>query len=110
MHDNWLRELERDPDGTWHALRQQAFPYARRIRATAFGRIVHESRPERGRILIELAQPARRIIVPSRYWATDGVEEVRIVWPGGAVSVPLDDITVRQLTGHQLLLALPPYW
>jgi hypothetical protein len=110
MSDDWVRQLERDPDGTWHILRRQMFPFGRQVVAVAFGMIMHDPRPERRRVLVEVSAPTRRIIVPCRYWDVEGVEEVRVVWPGGAVSVPPEEITVRRLSTDKLLLELPPFW
>jgi hypothetical protein len=109
MSDEWLRQLERDPDGTWQALRRQAIPFGRQGVVVAFGMVMHDPRPERRRVLIEISAPARRIIVPVRYWDTEGIEEVRVVWPGGAVSVPPAEIAVRRVSEHQLILELLPF-
>jgi len=110
MNDDWLRQLERDPDGTRQALRRHAIPFGRQPVRVAFGVVLHDPRPERRRVLIEVSAPARRIIVPRRYWDVESVQEVRIVWPGGAVSVPREEVAVRHLHADKLLLELPPLW
>jgi hypothetical protein len=108
MNDDFVRRLERDPDGTWHALRRRAFPFGRQVIAVAFGMIMHDPRPERRRVLISVSAPSRRIVVPRRYWVTDDVEEVRIVWVGGAATVPVRDVAVRTWTQTHVLLEIPP--
>ena len=107
MNDDFVRQLKRDPDGTWHELRRQAFPFGRQLIAVAFGMILHDPRPERRRILISVSAPARRIVVPRRYWATEDVDEVHVVWGGGAATVLFRDVTVRPCSETRVLLELP---
>ena len=108
MNDDFVHQLKRDFDGTWHELRRQAFPFGRQLIAVAFGMILHDPRPERRRVLVQVSTPARRIVVPRRYWVTDDIEEVRVVWSGGAASVPARDVTVRDWSQTHALLELPP--
>lgn len=108
MSDEWLRQLQRDPDGTWHALRRRLLPFGRQVIAVAFGMVLHDPRPERRRILISVSAPSRRIVVPRRYWEADGADEVRVIWDGGAVTVPVRDVTVRSWSQSHVLLELPP--
>jgi hypothetical protein len=108
MNDDFVQRLERDPDGTWHELRRRVLPFGRQSIAVAFGMILHDPQPERRRVLISVSAPARRIVVPRRYWVTEDLEEVRVVWGGGAVSVPVGDVAVHDWSQTHVLLELPP--
>ena len=104
----FVERLRQDPDSVWHELRRQAFGQNPPV-AVAFGLVLHDPRPERSRLLVSVAVPSRKVVIPRRFTpALEELEEIRLLWDGGAVTVPIEDIVVRPWTDTHWLLELPP--
>lgn len=100
--------LRQDPDSVWHELRRQAFGRSPSI-AVAFGLVLYDPHPDRSRLLVSVAAPSRKVVIPRRFTqALEELEEIRLLWDGGAATVPIEEIVVRPWTDTHLLLELPP--
>jgi len=101
----FLERLKRDPDAVWHQLRRRVCSGSPAL--VAFGQVLHDPRAEQARLLVSIAAPARNIVIPRRWFEAEKVEEVRIMWDSGAMTVPVEEIEVRSWTETHVLLRVP---